>query len=85
MADPTGELADGALRLDFDRRLMLRSVAPDHIGCGTVAYRELDDALGRPPPRVRCWRMRAPAGTAGTPWPVCCGSRCSAALLDMRT
>ena len=24
MTDPTGESADGALRLDFDRRLMLR-------------------------------------------------------------
>src|ERR1700675_4396778 len=49
MADPTGESKSPALRLDFDRRLMLRF-------CGSVitsdggllAYRELDDAVGVP-------------------------------------
>ena len=46
MADPTGEADKGALRLDFDRRLILQfsgsAIASD---AGLLAHRELDDAL----------------------------------------
>src|SRR6202165_6012713 len=46
MADPAGEADGGALRLDFDRRVMLRfhgsAITSD---CGLRAYRELGDVL----------------------------------------
>jgi hypothetical protein len=86
MADPTGEAGRGALRLDFDRRLMLRfrgSVIPSD--GGLLAYRELDDALALTASGGERLAEARTGRNGGTCWSDCCGSRYSGGWPVTRT
>jgi hypothetical protein len=86
MADPTGEADGGALRLDFDRRLMLQFrgsvIASDG---GLLVYSELDEAMGLTDTGPIRSPTRAPARTAATGWAACCANQCSGGWPATRT
>ncbi len=85
MADPTGEADRGALRLDFDRRLLLQfrdsTITSD---AGLLAYRELDDALSLTDTGADTLADARTGKTVGIGWLVFCANRCSGGWPAMR-
>ena len=77
MGDPTGEADRGALRLDFDRRLLLRfrgsAITSD---AGLLTYRELDDTL-RLTDTGADTLADARTRTGGISWRAFCANPCS--------
>ena len=86
MADPTGEADKGALRLDFDRRLLLQfrgsAITSD---AGLLAYRELDDTLRLTDTGADTLADARTGKTVATGWPACCVNRCSGGWPVTRT
>ena len=85
MGDPTGEADRGALRLDFDRRLLLQfrgsTITSD---AGLLTYRELDDTLGLTDTSAYTL-ADARTGKNGPDWRVFCANRCSGGWPATRT